>query len=61
MIKKFYILFKNTSTLEGTISCSKEEFEQLIINPLKSTIHTWDVWDSLLLKELDSELINQTI
>ncbi len=61
MIKKFYILFKNTSTLEGTINCSKEEFEQLVINPLKSTIHTWDVWDSLLLTQLDGELVNQTI
>lgn len=61
MVKKFYILFKDENTLEGTINCSKEEFEQLVINPLKGTIHTWDVWDSLLLTQLNEELVNQTI
>jgi hypothetical protein len=45
-MKKFYILFKNTVVIEGTIEQSNQEFEENIIKPLKDQIYSWSIWES---------------
>jgi len=44
-MKKFYIIYKDGTNIEGELSCSKKEFIIKVINPNIDDIYTYQIWD----------------
>jgi hypothetical protein len=44
-MKKFYIIYKDDSCIEGETSCSKQQFVDKFINPCIDDIYTYQIWE----------------
>ncbi len=54
---KFFIIFKNSSVIEGSVNCSEEEFKKRFISPWEKEIHSYSVKKCEELEEKDTVLI----
>lgn len=44
-MKKFYIIYKDGTNIEGELCCFKKEFIIKLINPNIDDIYTYQIWD----------------
>ena len=57
---KFYVIFKNQDSIEGTTTMSSEEFSRKIIQPNIDDIYTFQFWDEED-ENSDFDLVDNTI
>lgn len=43
---KFYVLYKDGSTIEGKVNCTEEEFKCKFILPLNHAIYSYMFWET---------------
>lgn len=57
---KFYVIFKNQDSIEGTTTMSSEEFSRKIIQPNIDDIYTFQFWDEED-ENSDFDLVDNTV
>lgn len=60
-MKKWYIIYNNMLTIEGTINCSKEDFVKWFINPCKESIYSYHLKDMEIEKEESVMILEELI
>lgn len=56
-MRKFYIIFLDSTAIQGEIDCSEEDFKKRIIEPLRSLIYSYSIDSKITEEKLKSDLI----